>query len=569
MEPAGEAELDATYYDTPGLVLLGAGVTLRRRAGGADEGWHLKLPTGVPEARREQHAPLGDGPERPPAELLDQVAGWTRGIAVAPVARIRTRRTTYRLVGPDGRVLAELADDRVTGQPAQLDAATRAWREWEVELVDGDPELLDIVEAVLAAHDVHRSPVTRKIALVLDAETGPAEPPAALRRRDPARLLLHRWLAAQVQQLATLDPVVRRGDPGGVHGTRKACRRLRSALATYRPLLDREVTDPLRDELRWLARSLGQARDDEVVVERLARQLDAEADADGLAPAARTLLDQYAAGRAGESAADTAVALDSTRYFALRTALDALVADPPWTEEADLPGARRPAGPAREGVEAGPAAAPRRRGPPRAAQGGQAAALRLRAGRAGVGHEGHRTAQGRPGADPRCSATRRTAPSRSSGAGCWPPRRRGPACRRTASGGCTRSRSSASATRCAGPSRSGRTSARSRQSVVTGFGRRQRPAIAAPSMQPGHDRVDRERDVGQPERGVVPDLGEVVEPAEVRREVEQHPRRGRGTEHQPGQQRAERRRCARRRRPAAGSRRRRRTRSASRRGAGR
>lgn len=333
VERARQDELDATYLDTPGLVLLHAGVTLRRRTGGADEGWHLKLPTGVPESRRELHEPLGDGPDRPPAALLDLVAGWTRGIEVAPVARIRTQRTTHRLVGPDGRVLAELADDRVTGQPAQLGGEEQRWREWEVELVEGDAGLLDVLEAVLAAHDVHRSAVARKVAVVLGAlgpgSAGPVVPPVP-GRKDPARLHLHRYLVEQVLALAHQDPAVRRGEAGGVHEVRKACRRLRAALAAYRPLLDREVTDPLREELRWLARTLGPARDREVVVAHLAARLDALGDDRG-----RALLDRYAAGRAEEDRAEVAEALGSTRYHALRTDLDRLVAEPPWTARAE------------------------------------------------------------------------------------------------------------------------------------------------------------------------------------------------------------------------------------------
>ena len=34
----------AVYHDTEDLRLIRWGVTLLRRAGGADEGWHLKLP---------------------------------------------------------------------------------------------------------------------------------------------------------------------------------------------------------------------------------------------------------------------------------------------------------------------------------------------------------------------------------------------------------------------------------------------------------------------------------------------------------------------------------------------
>src|SRR5215475_5052938 len=40
-----EHHLEATYFDTPELRLVRHGITLRRRTGGADDGWHLKLPT--------------------------------------------------------------------------------------------------------------------------------------------------------------------------------------------------------------------------------------------------------------------------------------------------------------------------------------------------------------------------------------------------------------------------------------------------------------------------------------------------------------------------------------------
>src|SRR6202012_5075741 len=60
-----EQKLEAEYYDTEDLRLLRAGVTLRRRRGGKDSGWHLRLPGG-PQTRRERRLPLcpsgGDAP---------------------------------------------------------------------------------------------------------------------------------------------------------------------------------------------------------------------------------------------------------------------------------------------------------------------------------------------------------------------------------------------------------------------------------------------------------------------------------------------------------------------------
>ena len=51
-------DLSATYYDTEDLRLLRSRITLRRRVGGHDAGWHLKLPAGA-DSRDEVRQPLG------------------------------------------------------------------------------------------------------------------------------------------------------------------------------------------------------------------------------------------------------------------------------------------------------------------------------------------------------------------------------------------------------------------------------------------------------------------------------------------------------------------------------
>src|SRR5262245_17704545 len=47
-----EQQFEAEYYDTDDLRLIRAGITLRRRSGGGDAGWHLKLPAGQTPAAR-------------------------------------------------------------------------------------------------------------------------------------------------------------------------------------------------------------------------------------------------------------------------------------------------------------------------------------------------------------------------------------------------------------------------------------------------------------------------------------------------------------------------------------
>src|SRR4051794_9435112 len=72
-----EQDLIATYFDTADLRLLRHQVTLRRRIGGSDAGWHLKLPAWK-GAREEIQRPLGQSRSTIPAELVQLVAGWVR-----------------------------------------------------------------------------------------------------------------------------------------------------------------------------------------------------------------------------------------------------------------------------------------------------------------------------------------------------------------------------------------------------------------------------------------------------------------------------------------------------------
>src|SRR3712207_4425295 len=110
-------ELEAVYVDTERGDLARSAITMRRRTGGKDEGWHVKLPAGA--GRTEVHAPLTEGTiagneVRAPEGLLEAVRLVVRGRALVPVARIRTRRTAAILHNAEGIEVAEVADDAVT-----------------------------------------------------------------------------------------------------------------------------------------------------------------------------------------------------------------------------------------------------------------------------------------------------------------------------------------------------------------------------------------------------------------------------------------------------------------------
>lgn len=156
--------LDARYFDTVDGALARAGVALRRRTGGPDEGWHVKGPR-QGDGRTELGWPLDqtdatqtdatqtdatqtDAAASLPEAVAAAVAGWTTE-PVAPLARIENDRTAYLLIGPDG-VVAEFVDDHVRATDLRH-GATRRWREWEMELGPAAPADVAGREAFFAA----------------------------------------------------------------------------------------------------------------------------------------------------------------------------------------------------------------------------------------------------------------------------------------------------------------------------------------------------------------------------------------------------------------------------------
>jgi CHAD domain-containing protein len=83
------------------------------------------------------------------------------------------------------------------------------------------------------------------------------------------------YLRDQGAAISHYDPLVRRDEPDAVHQMRVAARRARSALEAFGGIIDRETTRPLCAELKWLAATLGQARDSEVLQARLTADLAA------------------------------------------------------------------------------------------------------------------------------------------------------------------------------------------------------------------------------------------------------------------------------------------------------
>ena len=338
VESPAEEELDATYLDTAGLDLTAHGITLRRRTGGEDAGWTLKLPVSADE-RQELRVPLGRKGEPVPRELLARVRAHVRKHAVTPLLRLSTTRRVRRLMGEDGVVRALLVDDHVAATPLRKRGRKSSWREWEVELAaDGSPELWDALEPLLFRTGAVRSTSGSKLARGLGDRLPPKEqrPPSKLSRRATAAELLRLALRTQVDSLKEHDAEVRRGTEESVHEMRIACRRLRSTLATYRPLLgDPEAAVAVRGELQWLGDALNKARDAQVMQARLTHLVEQEPEALVLGPV-RARIEADLGERYATGLAEGLRQMDDERYFRLLDALDALL-DAPLTGRADRP----------------------------------------------------------------------------------------------------------------------------------------------------------------------------------------------------------------------------------------
>jgi CHAD domain-containing protein len=349
LEAAGGVErqrLEALYFDTPDLRLLRAGVTLRRRVGGPDEGWHLKLPAGG-DSRDEHRLPLSSGNRVDlPAELASLVTVHSRGAALAPVAKLDTKRRRWMMSDSDGRELVELVEDEVRAHTMGAETRTASWHEIEVELADhGQMQLLDGIEKQLAKVGVRRSTSKSKLGrLLADRVSAGPKSKAGGKARKKARKKQHlkpgsagavvlEYVRAQAEQIRAQDPLVRRDAPDAVHQLRVGARRMRSALQAYGKIIDRRATRVLTDELKWVGGELSEARDAEVIEERLVEVINGLPEELVMGPVAAHITRTLARRRSDGQAAAIA-ALDSDRYLALHDAIDALLDEPPLTKRA-------------------------------------------------------------------------------------------------------------------------------------------------------------------------------------------------------------------------------------------
>jgi CHAD domain-containing protein len=328
--------LVAVYYDTDDYRLARARITLRRRTGGHDSGWHLKLPSDLynGDGRHEVALPLKAGrPGSVPSALAGRLVALTGGAELKPLATQETRRLPITVLDAQGDPGVEVVDDTVSVTSGAQTGLS--YRELEVEVLT-NPQLLETtVRALTAAGATPAASMSKGVrALVGDTPLAPlVEPGSRPKPKHPASYAIAFALRTQVAAIIEQDQRIRAHLPDAVHQYRVAARRLRSVLQAFEPLVDPAWARLTRDELGWIASVLSQARDREVLEARLVeavRNLPIDVDGAGaLVTIQRHLDDELDAANA---TIDEVMA--SARYRDLMRALHAAAAAPPTSDEA-------------------------------------------------------------------------------------------------------------------------------------------------------------------------------------------------------------------------------------------
>ena len=258
------------YYDTPDRLLARNGVALRVRKQGRHWIQTLKeagrVEGGVHQ-RPEYEAPALEGRLNLPALQASPVgalfADTETTAHLAPVFVTDVGRTIRLLRTEMGEV--EFALDR--GE-VRTDQASEPICELELELKSGSPQaLFDLAVALqerVRLRIENRSKVERGQVLAGVVEPAPSKAQTPAIEAEMAVSAAFRTTAFSCLSHAQANErgiLAASPDPEYVHQMRVGLRRLRSAFSVFGPVLPRPACQPAIDEIRWIASSLGPARD--------------------------------------------------------------------------------------------------------------------------------------------------------------------------------------------------------------------------------------------------------------------------------------------------------------------
>jgi triphosphatase len=274
--------LRSIYFDTPDHRLRALGISLRLRSDG--ESWLQTVKSGTAvEGGVSNPVELEAPTERPEPDLglianrkvRRKVEKAVDRSILEPVFETVVQRTTRQLNSGSGEI--ELALDEGS---VRAGGAENPLCEAELELKSGAPEfLLQTAARLFAAEPVRlaeSSKAERGYSLALGRTNGHAhvEPQRGLlpdlkREQTCAEAFALIVRSAADQIAANRRAVLETVDPAAAHQLRIGLRRLRSALRAFRPLHDTAALRELEAHAQTLARTVGELRDADVLIEHI------------------------------------------------------------------------------------------------------------------------------------------------------------------------------------------------------------------------------------------------------------------------------------------------------------
>ncbi|CCM78185.1 CHAD domain-containing protein [Rhizobium mesoamericanum] len=266
-KPAEVLNQTSTYFDFEDQRLFRRGFTLRIRRTGDLRVQTVKAVGRSRSlfARSEWEVPLdGDEPILDHSSPLKTEFGDE--LAVSPAFDVKVERRLWTIDENGSQI--EVAIDK--GSVVSGDRSTPL-REAELELKDGDPRDLFVfarkIEAVAPIRFGVRSKAEKGFALIEQQRSVFKAEHLDLEQDMPASDAFQAIAASCFRHFRlNEDVLLRQRNAETLHQARVALRRLRSAFSLFKPLLPDAEPQRLKDELRWLAGVLGEARDLDVLL---------------------------------------------------------------------------------------------------------------------------------------------------------------------------------------------------------------------------------------------------------------------------------------------------------------
>jgi len=271
----------ATYFDTPDFLLAEHKIGLRVRK--EQNQWVQALKTanaaqGGLHNRQEWEWPLPDAAVQPtllPNKVLADLGISAKQLSqiLQPVFTTEFQRTVWQIVTADGSQIECCLD---LGEIVSHQDRTPIC-ELELELKSGHAQALYTLALQLSEHHPlvleNRSKAQRGYALHRPTISAPckAQEPILKAKYTVEEAFIAIIRSCQQQILGNLEAAHDGANEEGVHQMRVGLRRLRSALALFKPVIATASHETWKAELRWINSILGPARDWDVFASNIAQ----------------------------------------------------------------------------------------------------------------------------------------------------------------------------------------------------------------------------------------------------------------------------------------------------------